>query len=267
MTYAEVAEHEENPLPGVGRAADDRRPEEARLAAARRVADAILFEGYILYPYRATSAKNQLRWQFGMLGPVGAAEAGVGEEPGMRATLLVEPEPKPDPEPEARPEPGGEVSVDLTLRFLHPQFRSVEQATAEGFEPVDALTVAGARWVPWHEAVVCEVPLPSVSASDVVIPIEIAAAVETEMLHDDNRCAGRLVRTRERLRGQVRVSWRPLDAGRPLMAVEVDVVNLGRWDHSRADGTSRTAARDLAARASFAGAHLVARARGVYGHP
>ena len=44
------------------------------LELARRVADAVLYEGYLLYPYRATSGKNQVRWQFGVLGPIGAAE-------------------------------------------------------------------------------------------------------------------------------------------------------------------------------------------------
>ena len=41
------------------------------LTAARQVADAVLYEGYLLYPYRASSPKNQLRWQFGVLGPHG----------------------------------------------------------------------------------------------------------------------------------------------------------------------------------------------------
>ena len=47
------------------------------LDRARRVADAVLYEGYLLYPYRATSAKNQVRWQFGVLGPPGAAADGL----------------------------------------------------------------------------------------------------------------------------------------------------------------------------------------------
>ncbi|MCA1648452.1 MAG: hypothetical protein LC797_24325 [Chloroflexi bacterium] len=37
--------------------------------AAQKIADAVLFEGYLLYPYRASSQKNQLRWQFGVLMP------------------------------------------------------------------------------------------------------------------------------------------------------------------------------------------------------
>lgn len=237
------------------------RDDAARLADARRVADAILFEGYILYPYRATSAKNQLRWQFGMLGPTGAAEAGAGEESGMRATLLIEPETKPETKPETGPESGTVPSLDLTLRFLHPQFRSVERVCGAGFEPVESLDIGGARWVPWHEAVVCEIPLPGIT-SDTVIPIEIAGGHDIELLHGDGRLAGRLVRTRERLRGRVRVSWRPVDAAGPVLAVDIEVANLGRWDRSRAAEASRTAARDLAARTSFAGTHLLARAEG-----
>ena len=39
------------------------------LADARRVADAILYEGYLLYPYRGSARKNQSRFQFGVLMP------------------------------------------------------------------------------------------------------------------------------------------------------------------------------------------------------
>jgi hypothetical protein len=37
--------------------------------AARAIADAVLFEGYLLYPYRASATKNQARFQFGVLAP------------------------------------------------------------------------------------------------------------------------------------------------------------------------------------------------------
>src|SRR5437762_8209117 len=40
-----------------------------RFTAAERIADAILYEGYVLYPYRASAAKNQFRWQFGVVAP------------------------------------------------------------------------------------------------------------------------------------------------------------------------------------------------------
>ena len=56
------------------------RPGRVDLDRIRAVADAVLYEGYLLYPYRATSRKNQVRWQFGVLGPQGAADAGIGED-------------------------------------------------------------------------------------------------------------------------------------------------------------------------------------------
>ena len=36
---------------------------------AQQVANAVLYEGYLLYPYRASATKNQLRWQFGVVMP------------------------------------------------------------------------------------------------------------------------------------------------------------------------------------------------------
>lgn len=41
----------------------------ALIERARAVADAVLYEGYVLYPYRASATKNRLRWQFGVLAP------------------------------------------------------------------------------------------------------------------------------------------------------------------------------------------------------
>src|SRR5215217_3016827 len=69
-----------------------RRAERGRrmsLDAVRAVADAVLYEGYLLYPYRASSRKNQSRWQFGVLGPPGAAERGLGEESSMATQCLL----------------------------------------------------------------------------------------------------------------------------------------------------------------------------------
>jgi hypothetical protein len=36
-----------------------------------KIADAVLYEGYMLYPYTASSLKNQQRWNFGVLYPEG----------------------------------------------------------------------------------------------------------------------------------------------------------------------------------------------------
>jgi len=37
--------------------------------SVEKIAAAILYEGYILYPYRPTAIKNRQRWNFGTLYP------------------------------------------------------------------------------------------------------------------------------------------------------------------------------------------------------
>ena len=41
----------------------------AHVEHARKVADAVLYEGYLLYPYRRSAQKNRTRFQFGVLMP------------------------------------------------------------------------------------------------------------------------------------------------------------------------------------------------------
>ena len=50
-----------------GAAAEGGATVNAALDEVAAVADAVLFEGYLLYPYRASAQKNRLRWQFGVL--------------------------------------------------------------------------------------------------------------------------------------------------------------------------------------------------------
>jgi len=57
---------------------------------ARAIADAILYEGYVLYPYRASSKKNQWRWQFGLLAPRDWSEAGGCESWAIQTECLLE---------------------------------------------------------------------------------------------------------------------------------------------------------------------------------
>ena len=39
------------------------------LALVEKVVRAVLYEGYLLYPYRPSSVKNRQRWTFGALYP------------------------------------------------------------------------------------------------------------------------------------------------------------------------------------------------------
>ncbi|WP_427018096.1 hypothetical protein ACQCSX_05720 [Pseudarthrobacter sp. P1] len=164
------------------------------LSLARAIADAVLYEGYLLYPYRASSQKNQARWQFGILGPPGAAESGAGEESGLFADALL------------RAGPLAEVAVHL--RFLQLQTRTVERADATGFIPVPELSAGSARWLTWDEAIEHEVPLGPFSLAQLregpSVAVEIPDGEDAELLRDPSGSAvGRLVRRRRALRATV----------------------------------------------------------------
>ncbi len=52
------------------------------LSAVEKIANAVLYEGYILYPYRPSAVKNQQRFNFGVLYPRAYCELQSGAEAG-----------------------------------------------------------------------------------------------------------------------------------------------------------------------------------------
>ncbi len=180
----------------------------------RAVADAVLYEGYLLYPYRAGSAKNQSRWQFGVLGPPGAAEVGVGEEPSMSAQCLL-----------GEFERNG-VEVTATVRFLHHQSRTVERLGAGGaWIPVDRLVVDERESISWDEATESEIVLGPWGLDELEAGVQetfcAAGVVEGETLSDSRgRVVGRIIRTRLPVNGLLAVSASAGD-GRTVISVEI----------------------------------------------
>lgn len=57
----------------------------------RAIADAVLYEGFLLFPYKASALKNQLPWQFGVLMPQGYADP--SEATAMQSQMLLAPQP------------------------------------------------------------------------------------------------------------------------------------------------------------------------------
>ncbi|MET7772291.1 hypothetical protein [Nocardia sp. NPDC005366] len=205
----------------------------AARARARAVADAVLYEGYLLYPYRATSRKNQSRWQFGVLGPPGAAAAGLGEETGLTAQCLLE--------------AAEDAALTLTVRFLQLQRRQVENA--EGV-PVPELTVGTRSWLTWDEAVEREVVIGPVPLAAMSTPIAIPGGADIEMLaHRRGAAAGRVVRSRNPLVGELTLAVEPVDG---FARITVAVANTG---------AEATDSQDAIAR-SLIGAHVIAEVAG-----
>ncbi|WP_280233348.1 hypothetical protein [Nocardia cyriacigeorgica] len=198
-------------------------------AQARAVADAVLYEGYLLYPYRADSQKNQSRWQFGVLGPRDAAASGLGEDAEISAQFLVD--------------ATGSATLTLTVRFLQLQRRTVCDGMGEA---VERLVVDGRTWISWDEAVEQETtvgPLPVTGGS---FDLEIPGGTRRERIPSATGAeAGTLVRTRQPLTGQLELSVRPVG---DIARITVTVRNLGDPATDKDDAIAR----------SFIGAHVIA---------
>jgi hypothetical protein len=103
---------------------------------AERLVRALMFEGHVLYPYRASSLKNRRRWAFGTLYPKRFCELGGSSDPSfVRTECLVS---------------GSAPAVEVSVRFLRLLARSagpdggswneaIEQRIDTGELPVDAL--------------------------------------------------------------------------------------------------------------------------------
>ncbi len=175
---------------------------------ARAIADAVLYEGYLLYPYRATSSKNQSRWQFGVVGPPGASAAGIGEDDTLSAQFLID----------------GDSELTLVVRFLQLQHRRAERDVGGGrFEPVDELTSGLQSWVTWDEAVECELSFGPFGLGDLAQPrtwrSRVADGTDIEGVD-----GGRLIRTRAAIQAELTIAVERDDG---LNRVSVSVRNTG----------------------------------------
>jgi hydrogenase maturation protease len=120
------------------------------LDRVEKIAEAVLYEGYMLYPYRPSSVKNQQRWNFGVLCPRSYCEWQQGSEAWtMQTDCLVKAD--------------SSTRLAVKIRFLQivrrsvGNLRNVGQEEPEGvapeFNPVDRLEVSGRVYQPWEEAV------------------------------------------------------------------------------------------------------------------
>jgi hypothetical protein len=215
------------------------------MQVARKVADAVLYEGYLLYPYRASSQKNQMRWQFGVLMPRPHASAAPDAETWFSQT-------------ECLLEPRDHTVVRITFRCLQLQARTVERASGGVFKPVDSLECAGETYVTWDEAVEQEidvvVPLDTMTGH--ATPIQLPEQALTEEIRDPSgQLAGRIVRRRWGVSGVLRVSSETLHAVSEVTKVRIRVENLTEWAQ---DGASR----GEALKRSFIAAHVLVNAEG-----
>ncbi|MDH6193487.1 hypothetical protein M2272_000108 [Mycobacterium frederiksbergense] len=201
-----------------------------RLDRVLAVADAVLYEGYLLYPYRANSAKNQCRWQFGVLGPTDAERSGIGEDSSLSAQLLLRGHEHP--------------RVSVLVRFLQLQRRIAERRRDDGtFEPVDELIAGTRSWLSWDEAVPRHITFGPFDVADLrtprTQPIVIGSRTDSERVD-----GGRLVRRRRNLVGEFAIGAESDDG---LVRLTVTVRNCAAPARDKDDAIA----------VSFLGAHLI----------
>ncbi|MGW3727885.1 hypothetical protein [Streptomyces sp. NPDC000851] len=168
------------------------------------VADAVLYEGYLLYPYRRSSSKNRVRWQFGVLfprewvereGPVTPGISGSADSWYQQTECLLRVR-----QPEA--------VVRVRVRYLQMQHKQVEEADRDGRNrPVESLrTDDSTVHLTFDEAVPREtdlvVRLQDLLGQESVFPVGAPGGEEREGLLGG---AGRVVRRRAAVRASTTV--------------------------------------------------------------
>ncbi|MBV9313345.1 MAG: hypothetical protein JO100_06255 [Pseudonocardia sp.] len=210
-----------------------------------KVADAVLFEGYVLYPYRASAQKNQLRWQFGVLTPRDWAQRATENWYSNTECLL---------------EPAPDAVLHVRLRFLRLRRREVQRLDGDQFVDTDELTVGEQLHLPWDEGLpeVIDADLPlgeliELADGKRVIPVELAGERTEEPITEDDRPVGRLVRTSWPVSARITVGTEAVPGPYGALKLRVRVENTGNTGPEPSAGSGR----EEALRHSLIAAHTI----------
>jgi len=192
------------------------------------VVNAVLYEGYILYPYRATAKKNRQRFTFGRIYPEAYSIAENGAEPcQMQTQCLVE-----------CPQT---AELEVTVRFLQPTERDIGELAAplprlpaadnpDYFHVVPQLEIEGQLYQSWQEAVERTIRVPTLALSttgDLTgrrFPFSLAATRTIEpIINQRENIAGVIVRRQEAIEGLVELTAEPV--GGKAFKITVRILN------------------------------------------
>lgn len=236
-------------------------------AVVEKIADAVLYEGYILYPYRPSAVKNQQRWNFGVLCPDSYARAQRGTESSMMRT-------------ECLVEVNSSTRLDVKVRFLHLLLREVgevfsdcrlsigecghQETSSYHFKPVQAFQVNGQILQTWQEAVERDVLVTNIEPDEIVNSSRrfsfhfpdsrVTELIETEAPETTPIAA--IVRTQEALSGEVEISAAKIsdsseDDETLCLRLSIVIRNLTQLDDAE------TKSRDEALLRSFVSTHTI----------
>jgi hydrogenase maturation protease len=238
------------------------------LRLVERIVNAVLYEGYILYPYRPSSVKNRQRFNFGAVCPEAYSLAQNGTDAwSMQTECLVI---------------GGPNTVlDVKARFLHLLAREVGRPVAdssgeesqrdEEFQVVESLEVGGQLFQTWQEAVERDVSLENLNLNDLVaapqhLAFTFPAKREIEPLREaSGKTVGAIIRNQEFIEGAIELRAEQTPNPQPasgvsqpesLFKISARILNLTK----PGDETFRS--RDEALMQSLVSTHTILSVRG-----
>ena len=207
------------------------------LSLVERLVNAVLYEGYILYPYRPSAVKNRQRWNFGVVYPQAYSLAQDGPVQGADAWSM---------QTECLVQGSQRTRIEVRVRFLHLRAREVgallptgsTEPTVQNFHPVEALEVGGQLFYTWQEAVereVCPSPLPlsTLLTQPQRLAFAFPACQETEVLRQpDGRVVGAIRRQQHAVSGAVEIAAAP--AAEHCVKLTARILNLTPLAHASA---------------------------------
>jgi hypothetical protein len=220
--------------PGQGRGVDSFDP-------VRAIANAVLYEGYILWPYTRSALKNQQRFTFGGVHPPEHTRAHPDDRDYLHTEVLINATER--------------TRIEISARFLQVVQRTVGRRRDGQLEPVDELEADGRRYLAWEEATEREVSTGPVKLRALIhgvdLPIRIRAGNrEEEIQTAAGGNAGALRRGWDELSGELHGAARRVSADAVRVAVSVR-------------NTTAFAGEDRAAalRRTFCSTHVLLRAQ------
>jgi hypothetical protein len=193
-----------------------------RMEEIKEIANAVLYEGYLLYPYRRSAIKNRQRWTIGVVYPREYSVANGSIEPWtMQTECLVA--------------GSADTSIDIYMRFLHLLLHRTEQSvTTNGSSETRLDTMNPSEWSlasrlasePWEEGTEREVSilnLPLSSLLDHPHLVEIAFPGEYIVEESTDESAATIIREQQQLTGAIIIDAESV--GTDLFRISVHIEN------------------------------------------
>ncbi len=221
-----------------------------------KIANAVLYEGYLLYPYRSSAVKNQQRWNFGVIFPPAYSDRQSGADRShMQTQVLV----LGDPSASVLIKVRCLRLVERVAGYLAEPLAKLPELGEPEFRGAQTIEINGRLFESWQEAAECDIELPSYDLAEIVAgPIlrdfTLRATKALEEVRDGSGLiAGLIIRTQAAVEGIIQISAEELNDG--LYRITVRIANCTPLDDTTA------ANRDRALAQSLVSAHTILRAR------